>query len=297
MISVIITAFREPKTIGRAIKSITQQKIAEDYEIIVSAPDKETLDVAKKYSLKFKQVKLFQDAGKGKSSALNQILSLAKGRILVFTDGDVYVSANSLTRLVNAFNDEKVGCATGRPISREDRKTLLGYWSHMLCDAGAHKLRMKRAQAGNFLECSGYLWALRNGIIDQFPTDVAEDSIVPAMLWLKNYQVRYVPEAEVYVSYPKNLRDYIEQKRRTIKSHEKLNKYVKTFPKMKSFGNEVLGAAHLFTYASNTKEISYTLLAFPIRFFLWGIAYGQYFFKKEYSDVWKRVESTKEVSP
>lgn len=293
MISIIITAFKEPKTIGKAIESFVQQTIKESYELIVSAPDTETLSIAKEYSKKFKQIKIFQDVGKGKSAALNQILQFAKSRILIFSDGDVYVSQNSVNNLIDAFKDDKVGCATGRPVSREDKKTLLGYWSHMLCDAGAHKLRLKRAQEGKFLECSGYLWALKNGIIKKFPTDVAEDSIVPAMLWLRNYKIKYIPEAEVYVSYPKTLRDYIEQKKRTIKSHEKINKYVKKIPKMKSFKNEVLGAAYLFCYASNAKEIVYSLLAFPVRFFLWILAYWQYFFKNEYSDAWKRVESTK----
>jgi len=47
MISVIITAFKEPKTIGKAIESIAEQKISKN-EILVVAPDKETLDAAKK---------------------------------------------------------------------------------------------------------------------------------------------------------------------------------------------------------------------------------------------------------
>ena len=49
MISIIITAFKEPKTIGKAIESFTNQKIKEKYELYVVAPDKETLDIARKY--------------------------------------------------------------------------------------------------------------------------------------------------------------------------------------------------------------------------------------------------------
>ena len=48
MISIVITSFREPKTIGKAIESYLDQAIPEDYEIIVAAPDKETLDVVKR---------------------------------------------------------------------------------------------------------------------------------------------------------------------------------------------------------------------------------------------------------
>jgi glycosyltransferase involved in cell wall biosynthesis len=49
MISIIITAFKEPKTIGKCIEAIINQDIKEDYELILSAPDKETQDIAKTY--------------------------------------------------------------------------------------------------------------------------------------------------------------------------------------------------------------------------------------------------------
>jgi len=41
MISIIITAFKEEKTIGKAIEFFTKQKI-KNYELIVACPDKET---------------------------------------------------------------------------------------------------------------------------------------------------------------------------------------------------------------------------------------------------------------
>lgn len=293
MISIVITSYKEPETIRKAIDSFISQKIKEKYELIVSAPDSETLDVARQYAKKNSKIKIFQDPGKGKSYALNIVLKKVKGRIIILSDGDVYVSKNSVNSLIDAFNDKKVACASGRPVSQEKKETLLGYWSHMLCDAGAHKLRTRRAEEEKFLECSGYLWALRSNLIDSFPLDVAEDSIVPALLWKKGYKIKYVPEAVVYVSYPKNIRDYLAQKKRTIKSHEKLKKYSGDIPRMKSFKNELLGAIDILSYSSNIKEFFYTILAFPVRLFLWILAYLQYLFKKEYSDAWKRVESTK----
>ena len=45
-VSIIITAFKEPKTIGKAITRLAKQKIAN--EIIIVAPDEETLLEAKK---------------------------------------------------------------------------------------------------------------------------------------------------------------------------------------------------------------------------------------------------------
>ena len=45
MISLIITAYKEPRTIGRAIEAIASGNVGKN-EIIVAAPDKETLDAA-----------------------------------------------------------------------------------------------------------------------------------------------------------------------------------------------------------------------------------------------------------
>ena len=89
MISVIITTYKEPGTIARAIEAVAEQKLP-DSEIIVVAPDMETLKEASKLRVKYKNLRLVQDAGKGKPAALNLAVSKAKGDILVLTDGDVY---------------------------------------------------------------------------------------------------------------------------------------------------------------------------------------------------------------
>jgi cellulose synthase/poly-beta-1,6-N-acetylglucosamine synthase-like glycosyltransferase len=159
MISLVITSFKEPHLIGKAIESLLSQKIKQKYEIMVSAPDKETQEVVTKYSKKFKQVKLFKDPGKGKTYALNLLIPKLKGDIIILTDGDVYTSKNSVNLIVEAFNDKKVGCVTGKPVSSNPRNNMFGYWSHLLCNA-AHILRQKRASQNLFLECSGYLWDL-----------------------------------------------------------------------------------------------------------------------------------------
>src|SRR3989338_8940241 len=106
-ISVVITSYKEPKTIGKAIEGFLKQDVKVE-EIIVSAPDEETLDVVKKYSARNKKVKIFQDPGEGKGYALNQLLLELRGNIIVLSDGDVYVNENSLKYLLEPFKDPKV---------------------------------------------------------------------------------------------------------------------------------------------------------------------------------------------
>jgi len=294
MISIVITSFREPGTIGKAIESFIRQKIKEKYELIVSAPDKATLDIAKKYTKKNKIIKIFKDPGKGKSYAINLLLPKLKGRIIILSDGDVYVSENSVNDILEIFKDKKMGCTTGRPVSLNPKSSMFGYWSHLLCDAGAHPARLRRAKKRQFLECSGYLWAFRKGIINKFPTDVAEDTIVPILFWLKGCKIGYANKALVYVKYPTNLSEFINQKVRTAKSHETLNKYALRIPRMKSFWNEIKEGWTALFYPKSLKEACWTFLLFLVRLYIWLVAFYEIKLKRQaYKDAWKRVESTK----
>lgn len=289
MISIIINSFKEPNTIGKAIESVLNNKIKEKYELIVAAPDKETADVIKKYKVKY-----FKDKGQGKVNALNQVFKIAKGKILILTDGDVYISKNAINEILKEFKDKKVGCVSGHPVSTNNKNTMLGYFSHLLLDAGAHNIRKLRNKNNQFLECSGYLFAFRNKIIKKLPTDVAEDSIIPYYFWKKGYKIKYAENAIVYVKNPTLLKDFIKQRKRTIGSHAKLRKYASDFPKVKSFTNEIkYGLIWAFKYPKSIKEFIYTLLLFPIRLYTWIIYYIEHLRKKEYMDKWERIESTK----
>lgn len=295
MISIVITSFNEPRTIGKAIESFLNQNIEEDYELFVAAPDKSTWEIVEKYQKKNRQIKLFKDPGKGKSYALNLLLPKLKGEIIILTDGDVYVSENSVNEILKSFKGEKVGCVAGCPESLESRKTMFGYWSYILCKS-ADRLRQKRNTKNQFLECSGYLWAFRNNVIKKFPLDVGEDTIVPIMFYLKRYKIKYTEEAKVYVKYPLKLSEFLKQKRRTAGAHDNIGKYVdlKKIPRMKTFFNEIAESYSLFFYPENINEFFWTLLIFPLRLYIWtNLFFNSYIRNKKYSDAWKRVETTK----
>jgi cellulose synthase/poly-beta-1,6-N-acetylglucosamine synthase-like glycosyltransferase len=293
MISIVITSFNEPKTIGKAIESFLKQNIHEEYELIVAAADEPTQKIVERY--KNKNVKLFKDPGKGKSYALNLLLPKLKGDILIFTDGDVYVSENSVNDILRLFRDPNIGCVTGRPISQDSKENIFGYWSHVLCGS-AHILRKFRSDKNKFLECSGYLWAFRNNVIKNFPLDVGEDTIVPIMFFLKGYKIRYSSESKVYVKFPSNLSDFLKQKRRAAAAHDNIGNYVdiKKIPRMKTFFNEVSNFLIPFYFPTTIKEFFWTFLLYPLRLYIWlNLIYNSKFRKRKYSDAWKRVESTK----
>lgn len=295
MISIVITSFKEPDLVRKSIESIIKNKIKEKYELVVAAPDKETELVVKEFSKNNKSVKYFKDPGKGKSFALNLLFKILKGKIWIFTDGDVSISENAINEILEKFKDQKVGCVVGRPVSQNPKNNMLGFWSHLLCDAGAHRIRKRLDREGKFLEGTGYLFAFRNNITKNIPLNVAEDSIIPYLTTKKGYKVRYAENALVYVKNPTTIKDFVKQRIRTAKAHETLEDYAPYFPKVKSFRNEIIyGTTPALRYPKTLKEFLWTIALFFTRLYIWMmVKLEDKLIKKRYADAWERVESTK----
>ena len=214
---------------------------------------------------------------------------------MILTDGDVYLGNNSINEIMELFKDTKTGVITGRVVSLNKKDNMLGYWSHLLADNGAHKIRKKLFNQEKFLECSGYLFAFRNNIISEFPLDVAEDTIIPYIFYIKNYKIGYAEKAIVYVKNPDNFKDWLKQRKRTAKAHETLLKYYPNFPRVKSFWNEIkIGFFWALSYPRTIKEMYWTILLFFARAYMWVLTLTESkLLKKQYQDAWERVQSTK----
>ena len=325
-ITVIITSFKEPKTIGNAIESMLKQNTKRKYDIWVSAPDEETLGVARKYmknqkieeiGARFldarsadhilkdevlgrhyrhnKNLVVFKDSGKGKSFALNLLFKKIKSDILILTDGDVFVNDRAIEEIMKLFENPQIGCVTGRPVPIENKKTMFGYWANFLFDA-AHNIRERAFNNKEFIECSGYLFAFRKSLINQIPLDTAEDSVIPYYCVQNGYLVGYANKAEVYVKNVDNWKEWVKQKIRTTKGHETLDRYVDTskIKRVKSFSNESKGIFYLLSYPRNLKEAWWSILLVFARFYMWTRVFWETKVKgKHHKDNWERVDSTK----
>ena len=293
-ISIIITSFKEPK-IKQALESLLDQNIDYDYEILVVAPDDGTKEIVNHYNKLNPRVKFYQDPGKGKMYALIQVFKEIKSDIIIATDGDVYTSNNSIQDIMNQFKDPLTGVVGGHPIPLESRDDMWGYFSHLLF-YGAHRVRQDGAKQG-YLECSGYLFAFRNGIIKEFPLDVPEDTIIPMVFWQKGYKIGYAENALVFVKNVDNPKDWLKQKTRTSKAHQQLINYLQTkhVIKVKTFTNELKkGTIWALAYFRSIKELYWTFILFFLRLNMWLNVFLDLRFRKRYhTDNWERVSSAR----
>jgi len=294
MISCIITAFNEPKTIKKAIYRMGLSCInAEvDYEILVLAPDTETLTAAE--SCTGKNIKVIKDPGKGKPAALNIAFKKAKGHLFVLSDGDVFVSQYAIRELVKKTAEKNnIGAVSGRPKSISPKNTKYGFWSHLLTDM-ADETRKKAN--GNFV-CSGYLYALRPGIVDSIPENCLSDDAYISYKVLENgYYLDYASGAQVFVKYPDNFKDWINQKKRSTGGYTQLKEEYNLEPKkeMRSFKQEAKGLLRVVSYGKSIKELWWIKLLIGARIWMWlNIIWERKIMKKDFNKTWVRIDSTK----
>ncbi len=204
------------------------------------------------------------------------------------TDGDVHVSRDSVSEILKAFKDKKIGVVTGKPVPLDSRSSMFGYWSHVAF-SGIDKVREQLSTQENFFECSGYLFAIRNGVLQGFPLETSEDSIIPYLFWQKGYTIKYLPKAEVYVLNSYNWKSYVKQKIRNIKGHENLNLLVKNMPRTKTFWNEIkAGTLFALSYPRNLSEIYYTFILFLARLYIYMKSFYELKLKKKtYQDAFR----------
>ena len=294
MISILITAYREAATIGLAIDGFAAQ-LPPNSELLVICPDAETTAVVQQFAQKYPYIRhIPEPERRGKPAALNLGLQAAQGDIVVFSDGDVVVGENALAHLLAPFADENVGAVTGRPFSSSPRSTRLGYWSHVLVE-GAHQTRQARDAAGDFLLCSGYLFAARRKLIPPIPEDaLAEDAVISHRIAEQGFKIRYAPEAAVFVKYPTTYADWLRQKVRSAGGYAQ--SYVRSSPfSMRSPRLEAQqGTLLALKFARTPREFWWTLLLFAARLHLWLLVFWQVrLMKRPLTTLWQRVETTK----
>ena len=295
MIDIIITSFHEPKSTERAVQAFLRQKISGNFRITIVDPFPDVQQYLKKH-IKNKKVKFFLDPGEGKSYALNLLFqeygSSNTDDIFILTDGDVYVSDHAVAEIVKVFRDKKIACVTGKPVSLDSSHMKYGFWAQVAFE-GIDRVRRRLSQEKKFFECSGYLFALRKGVILDFPLETSEDSIVPYLFWKKGYKIAYAERATVYVKNPSTWKDYLAQKIRNIKAHENLTTLAPDMPRTKSFFNEIKeGAFFALLQPKTFMQFVWIIELYFARLFIYLKAFLELAKKKTYQDGWREQATT-----
>ena len=217
-----ICAHNEAWNIAELLTNIlTIQKIPEDAEIIAvcSGCHDGTPEIVREFAHKDHRVKLIEEQTRlGKASAVNKILSRAKGQRIVFISADVIPRQNCIMSLATAMEDERVGVACGRPEPIRRGGSLMKGLVETLW--GFHNWQLEKLNHAGVLMHASEVFCLRNGIVNEIPMGlVNDDAFLAVAAKSRGFQIRYVPQSEVKVFGPQTISDYLKQRRRIIAGH------------------------------------------------------------------------------
>jgi cellulose synthase/poly-beta-1,6-N-acetylglucosamine synthase-like glycosyltransferase len=288
--SIIITAYKEERTLPRLISSLKSQ-LSKNSEVLVIAPDEPTLFIAKKFAEKDKRIKILKDPRKGKPTALNLGFKKARGELLVLTDGDVVVGKNSIKFLLKHFTDPKVGGVSGRVIYQIPKNSLFYEWAKM-SEKIFDKMRRSQDRNNKLWHPTGYLYAVKNGLVTRIPSNtLSDDALIGYLVKSKGYLIKYEPRAKVYVKFPTSISDFVKQKSRTRAGFLQLKKWF-GFNGRKILDEVSFGIKDLWK-VYGTKRFYKMFFVGLVYIISWLRAYWLIFRGESFEKIWERVETTK----
>jgi len=294
--TIILTTYKEPKTIGKAIEQIVipNVDIWKKLSLIIVATDNETIKSAKKSisTLPIKdRIQIIQDKGLGKPEALNLAVKTkgVSGSALILTDGDVYVSNNAIKAIINKMEETNANIVSGHPISKDNRNSKFGFYSHLFCAAADYKRNKDKKTPA-----SGYLYAIKEWEnIFPIPKDIrAEDAYISQKMLEQGYHIEYAKDATVNVMFPKNTKDWLKQKTRSLGGNVQLKKF--NTKQTRSLKEDLQMALFPLQFAKNLKEYIYIMYLYPLRLYLWLKIFILNSMNKLGSGRWESIKSSKE---
>ncbi|WP_033625803.1 glycosyltransferase family 2 protein [Enterococcus faecalis] len=124
--SIIIPVYNVINTLERAVESVIDQGINEDYEILLinDGSTDSSGDLAERLSEKYTQVHVFHKENGGLASARNYGLDKAKGELISFLDSDDYFLPGILKKVLQAFEDLKTDIVVFGLIKGNEEKEI-----------------------------------------------------------------------------------------------------------------------------------------------------------------------------
>lgn len=210
-ISVLIAAYNEEKVISdRIINLASQNYDLGKVEVFVGSDFSTDATVKILLALKdeFPWLKVhIAEKRKGKAGILNDLIKLASGEILVFTDANTEFHSDVLKNLVEDFADETVGGVCGKLILVDDDKARsdgveeIKYWKYETV------IKHSEGKCGISLAANGGIFAIRKKLYRDIPTEkaVTDDLFISLSVVSQGCKFTYREDAVAYENTGKNL--------------------------------------------------------------------------------------------
>ena len=194
-ITIIIAAYNELDYLEAKIKNTLSLKYPAQKKSIWIVTDGST-DGSEKMVLHYPEVQLFhQPERKGKTAAINRVLSSVMPGVVMFTDANVLLNEDALYHLVHHFNDPLVGAVAGeKKVSDGKERGAVAveglYWKYESI------IRKSDASVHSVTGAAGELFAVRTTLIKSIPDEIICDDLFMSIQVLdQGYRIGYEDKA------------------------------------------------------------------------------------------------------
>lgn len=217
-VSVLIAAHNEERVIGNALAAATAIDYP-DYEVVVvdDGSTDDTRGVVEPYVKRGQARLIVKLQNEGKAMALNDALPCLNGDIVLIMDADAEPEPGILRHMLPHFEHARVAAVTGNPrVKNVD--TFLARLQLIEFSSIVSLLRRSQRIWGRIMTVSGVVAAFRKsalldvgGFSPEMPT---EDIELTWKLQRRFWDIRYEPNALVWMTVPSTLSGLLHQRRR-----------------------------------------------------------------------------------
>lgn len=154
---------------------------------------------------------------RGKPSVLNDLISHARGDVLVMMDARQRIDSKALTALLDNFSDPSVGVVSGELVFEHSEtdtasaSSIGSYWTF------EKRLRSQESRIGSVPGATGALYAIRRELaLPISPNTALDDVIIPMLAIKQGYRCLFEPAALVYDTPNQDIEREAIRKRRTL---------------------------------------------------------------------------------
>jgi cellulose synthase/poly-beta-1,6-N-acetylglucosamine synthase-like glycosyltransferase len=220
-LSIVIAAYKEETWIlSRLENAIGLDYPADRFEVLVGCDGKEdlTAELAEAFGDDRVRTIVFPER-RGKASVLNDLVPLAQGELLVFSDANTLFERSALRRLVRHFvmaratgAEAPVGGVVGRlvlvdPLTGTNVDSL--YWKY------ENFLKACEGRLGALLGANGGIYAVRKHLVAPLdPRTILDDFVIGMRVHQQGHRLLYDATALAYEETPATVKDEFRRRAR-----------------------------------------------------------------------------------
>lgn len=217
-VSVLVPAHNESAVIARSVASMLKMDYPAFEVIVVDDGSRDQTLAALGALVADPRLRLVRkEINEGKAMALNDVLPLARGEILLGLDADAEPDAQLLRYIVPHFDSPRVAAVTGNPRVR-NTGTFLARLQAMEFSSIISLLRRAQRVWGRVVTVSGVVAAVRRSALFDVggysPDMPTEDIELTWKLQKRFYDVRYEPRAICWMTVPLSYKALFKQRLR-----------------------------------------------------------------------------------